>query len=79
MKIKSLFFEIILNSSLKEKSFSVKDINEYCNELLLKSPSFISKHCEGNPGGYSEYFKRVGRGIYVINQTYINQYYLIST
>lgn len=72
MKRKSLFFEIILNSSLKEKSFSVKDINEICNDLLSKSPSFISKHCIGNPGEYSEYFKRISRGIYVINQIYIN-------
>ena len=72
MKKKSLIFESILNSSLKEKSFSVKDINEFCNDLLFKSPSFISKHCEDNPGGYSEYFKRVSRGIYIINQIYIN-------
>lgn len=72
MKRKSLFFEIILNSSLKEKSFSVKDINKFCNELLLKSPSFISKHCVDNPGGYTEYFKRVSMGIYVINEIYID-------
>lgn len=73
MKRKSFFFfEIILNSSLKEKSFSVKDINKFCNDLLLKSPSFISKHCIDNPGGYSEYFVRVSKGIYVINKIYIN-------
>lgn len=31
---------------------------------LKNSPSFLSKHCEGNTGGYSEYFIRVSRGVY---------------
>ena len=69
MKKKSKLFEIILksyvNKHLKEP-FSVKDINMVCNNILVKSPSFVSKHCEGNPGGYSEYFKRVSRGNYKI-------------
>lgn len=72
MKRKSLIFETILNSSLKQKSFSVKEVNRLCNNLLLKSPSFLSKHCIDNPGNYTDYFERVGRGTYVINKTHIN-------
>jgi hypothetical protein len=25
---------------------------------------FLSKHCVGNPGGYIEYFRRIGHGSY---------------
>ena len=32
-------------------------------DFLSSSPSFISKHAVGN-GKYTEYFIRVGRGIY---------------
>lgn len=32
-------------------------------DFLKKSPSFLSKHREGN-GRYSEYFIRVKRGLY---------------
>jgi hypothetical protein len=31
--------------------------------FLSKSPSFLSKHADGN-GKYIEYFVRVGRGLY---------------
>ncbi len=73
MKRKSLIFETIFNSYLSgilTEPFSVKDINRFCNNLLIKSPTFISKHCEGNPEGYTEYFKRTSKGKYIImNQT----------
>jgi hypothetical protein len=34
---------------------------------LLKSPSFLSKHAQGN-GKNNEYFVRVGRGLYKLKQ-----------
>jgi hypothetical protein len=46
--------------------FSVKAVNTTCNNLQAKSPSFLSKHCQGNPGGYRVYFKRTSRGCYVL-------------
>ena len=75
MKKKSKLFEIILKSYLNKQlkePFSVKEINIVCDNILNKSPSFVSKHCEGNPGGYSEYFKRVSRGTYIIKNYEIN-------
>lgn len=27
-------------------------------------PTFLPKHRKGNPGGYSEYFRRIKRGLY---------------
>lgn len=44
--------------------FSVNDVNNRCSNLLLNSPSFLSKHAEGNPGGYTEYFVRMSKGKY---------------
>ena len=35
---------------------------------FLKSKSFISKHCEGNPGGYTVYFIRVDEGLYKLKK-----------
>jgi hypothetical protein len=46
--------------------FTVADINRCCKNLLLKSPSFLSKHCIENPGGYKAYFKRVSKGVYTL-------------
>lgn len=63
----SLIFETIKNSNLPE-TFSVKDVNEVCNNLLLKSKSFLSKHCLDNPGNYTVYFKRISRGLYSIER-----------
>ena len=40
--------------------FSVNDLGE----ILNKSPAFLSKHCDTNPGKYEPYFKRVSRGRY---------------
>lgn len=53
----------IPNSHLKEP-FRVSDVNKCCNGLLKRSPSFLSKHRVGNPGGNTEYFVRVGIGLY---------------
>lgn len=48
--------------------FDVKAVNNKVNNILKNSPAFLSKHRIGNPGGYSERFKRVKPGFYqVIN------------
>ncbi|NVK75107.1 MAG: hypothetical protein HWE24_16680 [Oceanospirillaceae bacterium] len=45
--------------------FRVADVNRSLSGLLEKSPSFLSKHRVGNPGGYTEYFFRKAKGEYV--------------
>ena len=45
--------------------FSVASIKEV-SEILDRSPSFLSKHAMGNPGGYTEYFVRMGEGLYLL-------------
>lgn len=47
-----------IESRKLNQSFRVQDVNRCCNNLLSKSPSFLSKHRVGNPGGYTEYFVR---------------------
>ena len=64
------FFKIKSCSNLK-KSFRVNDVNGCCNNLLKLSPSFLSKHRVGNPSGYTEYFFRISRGLYQINNEII--------
>jgi hypothetical protein len=44
--------------------FTVSDVNKFCSGLLIKSPSFLSKHAKNNPGGYTEYFIRTSKGKY---------------
>ena len=63
-----------VNSDILEQPFNVSDVNKNCDGLLNKSPSFLSKHCVGNPGGYTEYFTKerdlngiIKRGYYRIN------------
>ena len=56
----------ISNDHLKEP-FRVSDVNRCCNEILKKSPSFLSKHRVGNSGGYREYFVRLEIGLYRLN------------
>ena len=41
------------------KKFRVADI-----PCLHSSPSFLSKHCIGNPQGETEHFKRISEGLY---------------
>ena len=53
----------VLRNSLK--AFRVKDVRN----ILTKSPSFLSKHCEGNPGNYTPYFKKIDTGLYSLNTT----------
>ena len=55
-----------VSSGKLAKTFNVKDVNSACNGLLLKSPSFLSKHRLGNPGGYYVYFEWVREGVYKI-------------
>jgi len=44
--------------------FSVGDVNRNCNDLLIKSLAFLSKHAKGNPRNYKPYYIRVARGKY---------------
>ena len=53
----------VTNGKLKQP-FSVSDVNTACKNLLAKSPSFLSKHRKGNPGGYTEYFIQDKNGKY---------------
>jgi hypothetical protein len=53
----------VLVRKLKEP-FSVSNVNLICPGLIESSPSFLSKHAENNPGGYSAYFVRISRGKY---------------
>ena len=53
----------VSNGYLKEP-FRVSDVNKCCNGILKRSPSFLSKHRVGNPGGNTEYFFRVRIGMY---------------
>ena len=45
--------------------FRAKDVIAAGVRCAPRTPStFLAKHCEGNPGKYSELFIRVGRGEY---------------
>lgn len=44
--------------------FTVSDVNSACKNLLAKSPSFLSKHRQGNPGNYTVYFVQNKKGKY---------------
>ena len=55
----------VQNGKLKEP-FSVRDVNAFCDNLLAKSPSFLSKHSKDNPGGYKVYFVRSFKGRYCL-------------
>jgi len=53
----------VTNGKLKQP-FTVSDVNSACENLLAKSPSFLSKHKQGNPGGYTVYFVQDMKGKY---------------
>ena len=53
----------VINGKLKQP-FTVSDVNYACKNLLAKSPSFLSKHRKGNPGGYTVYFVQDKNGKY---------------
>jgi hypothetical protein len=55
---------ISVKSGKLKQPFSVADVNTACNGLLTKSPSFLSKHRKGNPGGHTIYFFRNNIGKY---------------
>ena len=69
--ISSKIFIKIKNCKNLKKSFRVNDVNRFCNNVLMLSPSFLSKHRVGNPKGYTEYFIRISRGVYQINNEII--------
>jgi hypothetical protein len=62
-KIQRAIKSLVDSGDLKQP-FRVADVNSIDQNILGKSPSFLSKHCEGNPGGYRVYYKRVERGKY---------------
>ena len=55
----------VQNGKLKEP-FSVRDVNAFCDNVLAKSPQFLTKHRKDNPGGYKVYFVRTFAGRYCI-------------
>ncbi len=65
-KISKLFMTIknAKDSEILIEPFRVSDVNAACNGLLMKSPSFLSKHRKDNPGGHYEYFDRDAMGEY---------------
>ena len=60
----------------KKESKLLNCIKKWCKEnnkisfrsgdipCLVKSPSFLSKHCVGNPNGNTEFFIRIEKGLY---------------
>jgi hypothetical protein len=68
---KSRIFETIksaIENGFLAQPFNVAEVNTYCNNLLSKSPSFLSKHRLENPGGYKVYFIQDAEGKYSIVQ-----------
>jgi len=68
---KSRIFETIktaIEKGVLSQPFTVAKVNTACNNLLSKSPSFLSKHRKGNPGDYKVYFIQNAKGIYSITQ-----------
>ncbi|WP_445712108.1 hypothetical protein [Flavobacterium sp.] len=55
----------LANGKLKQP-FNVNEVNIACNGILAKSPSFLSKHREKNPGNYTVYFSQNKDGKYSI-------------
>ena len=69
---KSKIFTIITIAVLNKKlrpTFNVSDVNKCCNNLLIKSPAFLSKYTKGNSANHKEYFERVCRGYYKVQIT----------
>lgn len=59
-----------VSSGVLSPTFSVNDVNQSLNNLLGSSPSFLSKHCIGNPDKNSEMFIRQSRGVYKLNPNF---------
>jgi hypothetical protein len=53
-----------------DQHFSADDVNQSLGNILGKSKGFLTKHCVGNSGGYSEMFVRVRKGVYKLNPLY---------
>lgn len=62
----SRLLNTITNSKTLPKQFRVSDVNKFCNNILIKSESFLSKHCDENPNNNTIYFIRVGIGLYTL-------------
>lgn len=52
----------VSNGRLRQP-FNVADVKR-ATRVMDKSPSFLSKHAQNNPGGHKEYFIRVSKGYY---------------
>jgi len=59
----------LIREGILAEPFRVDSVQRVSN-VLARSPSFISKHAIGNPGGYTEYFERVGPGLYRLIEQY---------
>ncbi|MCX6210810.1 MAG: hypothetical protein NTZ59_15230 [Bacteroidetes bacterium] len=55
-----------IDNGVLSQPFNVVEVNKCCNNLLSKSPSFLSKHRKGGPGGYKVYFVQKSKGEYSI-------------
>ena len=62
-KIANAINAAVTNGKLRQP-FSVADVNSACENLLVKSSSFLSKHRKGNPGAYTVYFVQEKNGKY---------------
>jgi len=58
---RSSLLDCIIKWSQENNKTTFRAIEIPC---LQKSRSFLSKHCVKNPGGYTVYFERKGRGVY---------------
>lgn len=69
MKRSKLFDKIVdgVNKGKIKEPFNINDVSK----ILKTSKSFLSKHADGNPGGYKEYFIRKSKGKYSINRKMI--------
>lgn len=65
----TVYFKIVdaLESGKLEEPFTCKEFRNACPGLAEGTYTvFLSKHRKGNPGGYSELFKRIDTGQYEV-------------
>lgn len=63
-KTVKLIREAVKSIKLKEP-FTAEDVHKACPSIPLSTcRTFLPKHRVGNPGGYTELFIRVSKGLY---------------
>ncbi|GEM_PF-6523191 len=51
------------------ENFTAMEVRERCPDWKPSTYStFLAKHCVDNPGGYTEFFERVSKGVYRLRQ-----------